>query len=67
MIHVNEFFNFIKFDPMTIFFLLFFHHRSNTMLKIAKRVYYNGAHLPTIEASLTKMKILLPRAQSLHA
>jgi hypothetical protein len=37
------------------------------MLKIAKRVYYNGAHLPTIEASLTKKKILLPQDQSLHA
>jgi hypothetical protein len=37
------------------------------MLKIAKRVYYNGAHLPNIEASLTKKKILLPLAQSLHA
>jgi len=43
------------------------HPREYSMLEIVKRVYYNGAHLPTIEASLTKKKMLLPRAQSLHA
>jgi hypothetical protein len=35
------------------------------MLEIAKRVYYNGAHLPTIEASFTKKRIFFPQAQSL--
>jgi hypothetical protein len=36
------------------------------MLEIAKRVYYNGTQLPSIKASLTKKKIFLPCAQSLH-